>query len=147
MMISIYPGADGMHTLKTCGTSAANGASLLLVCLFVSSCVPPLVSVASPVPPGAPPEDVRFANEWPSPNGDLYNTRVAHSSISSANVSQLGIAWTLPLQGTGTNGADVANPVMADGIAYLQDGASNVTAVRYATGEVLWIYRSPGSGQ
>ena len=107
-------------------------------CLLVSSCTPPRPSAAPSVPPGAPPEDTRFASEWPSPNGDLYNTRVAHSSISSANVAQLGVAWTLPLQGIGTNGADVANPVMADGIAYIQDGASNVTAVRYATGEVLW---------
>src|ERR1700738_1873567 len=110
----------------------------LFACLLVSSCAPLRPSAATSVPPGAPPEATRFASEWPSPNGDLYNTRVAHSSISSANVAQLGVAWTLPLQGIGTNGADVANPVMADGIAYLQDGASNVTAVRYATGEVLW---------
>ena len=100
------------------------------------------------MPSGAPVEDVQFANEWPSPNGDLYNTRVAHSTISSTNVSQLAVAWTMPLQGTGAEGADVANPVMADGIAYLQDGASNVTAVRYATGQVLWThqYNSPAYG-
>src|SRR6185437_4264442 len=61
---------------------------------------------------------------------------------------RLGVAWTLPLSGTGTEGADVANPVMADGIAYLQDGASNVMAVRYATGQVLWTrrYDSPAYG-
>jgi len=127
-------------TMRQSGPDAGTGAALLFVCLLVSGCAPPVASVAPSIPPGAPPEDVRFANEWPSPNGDLYNTRVAHSTISSANVSQLGIAWTLPLQGTGTNGADVANPVMADGIAYVQDGASNVTAVRYATGEVLWTH-------
>ena len=125
-----------------------SGASLILACLLVSTCAPTTASVAPSIPPGAPPEDVQFASEWPSPNGDLYNTRVAHSTISSANVSQLGIAWTLPLLGTGANGADVANPVMADGIAYLQDGASNVTAVRYATGQVLWThqYSSPAYG-
>jgi outer membrane protein assembly factor BamB len=100
------------------------------------------------VPPGAPAEDVRDANEWPAPNGDLYNTRVAHTTISSANVSTLGVAWTLPLRGTGLTGADVANPVIAAGIAYLQDGASNVTAVRDATGQVLWTHRynSPDYG-
>ena len=102
----------------------------------------------SPLPPGAPPENEQFANEWPSPNGDLYNTRVAHSNISSANVAQLEVAWSLPLQGVGAAGAFVANPVMADGIAYLQDAASNVTAVRYATGEVLWThpYNAPAYG-
>jgi outer membrane protein assembly factor BamB len=115
-------------------------AALLLVSVLVSSCTPTHPSLAPSQSPGAPPEDLLFATEWPSPNGDLYNTRVAHSTISSANVSQLGVAWTFPLQGTGTNGADVANPVMANGIAYLQDGASNVTAVRYATGQVLWTH-------
>src|SRR5437588_5769706 len=105
-------------------------------------------SVAPSVPPGAPAEDVRYANEWPAPNGDLYNTRVAHTTISAANVATLGIAWTLPLTGRGLTGADVANPVIAAGIAYLQDGASNVMAVRYATGTVLWTHRynSPDYG-
>src|SRR6185312_4170124 len=60
-------------------------------------------SAAPSVPPGAPTEDIRYADEWPSPNGNLYNTRVAHSTISSANVAKLGIAWTLPLKGTGAN--------------------------------------------
>jgi outer membrane protein assembly factor BamB len=98
-------------------------------------------SVAPSVPPGAPVEDVRYANEWPAPNGDLYNTRVAHATISSTNVSKLRIAWMLPLRGTGPTGADIANPVIAAGIAYLQDGASNVMAVRDATGQVLWTHR------
>jgi glucose dehydrogenase len=105
-------------------------------------------SVAPSVPPGAPTEDVRDADEWPAPNGDLYNTRVAHTTISAANVATLGAAWRLPLTGIGPTGADVANPVIAHGIAYLQDGASNVMAVRVATGQVLWTHRytSPDYG-
>src|SRR5260370_9770294 len=95
---------------------------------------------APSVPPGAPVEDVSYATEWPSPNQNLYNTRVAHSTIASTNVSKLGIAWTIPLQGSGPTGADVANPVIANGIAYLQDGASNVIAVQDATGQVLWTH-------
>ncbi len=103
---------------------------------------------APPVPPGAPLEDVRDAHEWPAPNGDLCNTRVAHTTISSTNVSTLRVAWTLPLTGRGLVSADVANPVVANGIAYLQDGASNVMAVRVATGRVLWrhMYNSPDYG-
>jgi outer membrane protein assembly factor BamB len=81
-----------------------------------------------------------YANEWPAPNGDLFNTRVAHSAISSANLAGLGIGWTMPLEGKGSVGLDVANPVIADGIAYLQDGASNVSAVRSTTGKVLWTH-------
>ncbi len=103
---------------------------------------------ATSVPPGAPAEDVCYATEWPAPNGNLYNTRVAHSTISSANVAKLKVAWTVPLRGKGLSGADVANPVIANGIAYLQDGASDVMAVRYTTGQVLWRhqYNSPDYG-
>jgi glucose dehydrogenase len=153
-----------MHILKQHGTRASGVAALALASMLVAACggtpsakatpspTPPCNVSAAPaatsVPPGAPVEDICYATEWPSPNGDLYNTRVAHSTIASANVSKLGIAWTIPLRGRGLTGADVANPVIANGIAYVQDGASNVMAVRYATGQVLWThqYNSPDYG-
>lgn len=97
-------------------------------------------SLAGSVPPGAPAEDISYFNEWPSPNNGLYNTRVATSSISSANVSSLKVAWTQPLLETGASGRDFANPVIANGVAYLQDGASNVSAVSIATGKQLWSH-------
>ena len=105
-------------------------------------------SLSASVPPGAPEEDIRYFNEWPSPNNGLYNTRVAHSTISATNVAGLKVAWTLPLTHTGTSGRDFANPVIANGVVYLQDGASNVMAVKSATGEVLWthMYSSPDYG-
>src|SRR5258708_40053585 len=111
------PSVQGTPTPLPCNTSAA--------------------ASATSVPPGAPVEDVSYATEWPSPNQNLYNTRVAHSTIASTNVSKLGIAWTIPLQGKGPDGADGANPGIANGIAYLQDGASNVIAVQVATGGVV----------
>ena len=87
-------------------------------------------------------DDARVATDWSSPNGGLYNQRVAASTISAANVSTLRIAWKLPLKGAGSSGSsDVANPVVANGVAYLQDGASNVMAVRLTTGRVLWTHR------
>jgi outer membrane protein assembly factor BamB len=97
-------------------------------------------NLAGSVPPGAPTEDINYFNEWPSPNGGLYNTRVASSSISASNVGKLAIAWTLPLTASGASGRDVANPVIANGVAYLQDGMSNVTAVNIATGHTLWAH-------
>lgn len=106
-------------------------------------------TVARAAPLGVPVEDVHYTNEWPSPNGDLYNQRVAQSTISSANVSKLRIAWTIPLTGAGLTGSrDVANPIIAHGTVYLQDGASNVTAVRLETGRVLWTHQfnSPDYG-
>ena len=108
--------------------------------------IPP--SLAASVPSGAPEEDIRYFNEWPSPNNGLYNTRVATSTISSTNVSKLKVAWTLPLTHTGASGRDFANPVIANGVVYLQDGASNVMAVSIGTGQVLWthMYSSPDYG-
>ena len=100
--------------------------------------IPP--SLAASVPPGAPEEDIRYFNEWPSPNNGLYNTRVATSTISSTNASKLKVAWTLPLTHTGASGRDFANPVIANGVVYLQDGASNVMAVSIGTGQVLWTH-------
>ncbi len=126
--------------LAACGGSPSVPTSL--------SCNTSATASATSVPPGAPVKDVSYATEWPSPNQNLYNTRVAHSTIASTNVSKLGMAWTLPLQGKGATGADVGNPVIANGIAYIQDGASNVIAVQDATGQVLWThkYNSPDYG-
>jgi len=105
-------------------------------------------SLAASVPPGAPEEDIRYFDEWPSPNNGLYNTRVAHSTISATNVANLKVAWTLPLTHTVASGRDFANPVIGNGVVYLQDGASNVMAVTSATGRVLWthMYNSPDYG-
>ncbi|MGH2345753.1 MAG: hypothetical protein ACRDG4_11040, partial [Chloroflexota bacterium] len=137
-----------MHAMQRRGTWVRIATTLVLAGSLSLSSVPHAIegaasaaSAAISVPPGAPAEDIRYADEWPAPNGNLYNTRVAHSTISSANVTKLGVAWTLPLRGAGANGADVANPVVAGGIAYVQDGASNVMAVQYATGTVLWTHR------
>ncbi len=117
--------------------------------------VPP--SLAGFIPPGAPAEDIRYFNEWPSPNDGLYNTRVASSTISATNVAKLAVAWTVPLTGIGPTGRDFANPVIANGAVYLQDGASNVMAVSYSTvagdlvftttftGEVAALSRADGS--
>lgn len=105
---------------------------------FPAASIP--ANLAASVPPGAPEEDVRYFNEWPSPNGGLYNTRDATSTISSANVAKLAVAWTLPLTGVGGVGRDFSNPVIGNGVAYLQDGASNVMAVNVATGKVMWTH-------
>jgi outer membrane protein assembly factor BamB len=93
---------------------------------------------AAAVPPGAPPEDITYAIEWPAPNADEYNTRVAHATITSKNVSKLGVAYTVPITGTGQYGSFFANPLAANGVTYLQDGASNVIAVNTRTGKRLW---------
>ena len=62
------------------------------------------------MPNGAPKELSSFSDEWPAPNQDLANTRVASSKIDSGNVDQLGIAWTVPIKGGGTFGNSRHDP-------------------------------------
>jgi outer membrane protein assembly factor BamB len=77
---------------------------------------------------------------WSLQNGDLFNTRrTRDSSITAANVSKLGVAWTMPLTASSIYGTFAANPVGdGNGVVYLQDLDSNVFAVDLATGRVLW---------
>ena len=72
------------------------------------------------------------------------------SAITSANVSKLGVAWTVPLHTSlsHTDGAYATTPVIVNGVVYLQDLQSNVMAISLATGKVLWThtYNSPNGG-
>jgi glucose dehydrogenase len=104
------------------------------------------VTASSPLPPatGKP------AAGWTLPGGDLANTRNVASTITSANVSKLGVAWTVPLHTSlaHTDGAYATTPVIVNGVVYLQDLQSNVMAISLATGQVLWThtYNSPNGG-
>jgi outer membrane protein assembly factor BamB/cytochrome c553 len=100
------------------------------------------------VPEGAPKEASEFKDEWPAPNGDLVNSRVATSEIDSGNVDQLGVAWTIPIEGGGTFGNYASTPIVADGGVYTQDLTSNVKAIDLETGNVKWSkdYDAPTVG-
>jgi outer membrane protein assembly factor BamB len=100
-----------------------------------SSSKPPVSRAATP------------AGSWPYPNGDLANTRdAAGSAITSANVSRLAQAWTFRLAGAAAQGvygygALAAEPIVANGVVFLQDLDANVYAVALATGKLMWEYR------
>jgi len=87
---------------------------------------------------------------WSLQNADRFNTRnTRRSTITSANVSKLGVAWTVPLTASSIYGTFAANPVTdARGVVYLQDLESNVFAVDLKTGRVLWrrVYDSQDIG-
>jgi alcohol dehydrogenase (cytochrome c) len=84
---------------------------------------------------------------WPYPNGDLANTRVApDSAISAADISGLREAWAFKLTGTAAAGVSyagslTAQPVVQDGVVYLQDEDANVYALALATGKLKWEYQ------
>ncbi|MGH9019936.1 MAG: PQQ-binding-like beta-propeller repeat protein [Acidimicrobiales bacterium] len=88
----------------------------------------------------------RAAGSWEYPNGDLDNTRdVVGSTITSANVGSLKVAWTFSITGKAAKSLDklgslVANPVVVGSVVYVQDMYSNVYALSLATGAKLWEY-------
>ncbi|CAN5397589.1 PQQ-dependent methanol/ethanol family dehydrogenase [soil metagenome] len=106
-----------------------------------SADVAPAANGATPVPLGdtIPPELSEYAEDWPTPQGNLAATRAAlNSAIDSSNVSQLGVAWRFPLTAVSGYGAATANPIVVGEAVYLQDMESNVFALDRATGAVKW---------
>jgi outer membrane protein assembly factor BamB len=95
---------------------------------------------STPAAAAAPPQS--SGRPWSLPNGDLRNTRVARQTpIAAANVSKLGVAWTMPLTASSIYGSFAANPVTdTGGVVYLQDLQSNVFAVNLSSGRVLWTH-------
>jgi glucose dehydrogenase len=90
---------------------------------------------------GTPPEVERHAAQFPTPNGDLANTRATRGSIGSSNVKQLGIAWKVPIIAAGAFGGLASTPIIAGNTVYTQDLDSNVQAISLASGKVLWTHR------
>jgi outer membrane protein assembly factor BamB len=84
---------------------------------------------------------------WPFPNGNVANTRdAAGSRISSSNIGKLAQVWAFKLTGKATTGvkpygALTANPIIEDGIVYIQDLDSDVYALSLANGKLVWEYR------
>ena len=113
-------------------------------------------TLACPSKPGtavagtAPAATGRPAAGWTQPGADLANTRGVASAITRADVSKLGVAWTMPLtmSTAHTDGAYAATPVIVNGVVYAQDLDSDVFAISLATGKVLWThgYGSPNGG-
>jgi alcohol dehydrogenase (cytochrome c) len=123
------------------GCSSSSGSSSTLAC---SSKPGTAVTGTAPAATG------RAAAGWTQPGADLSNTRYVASAITSADVSKLGVAWTVPLtiSTAHTDGAYATTPVLVNGVVYAQDLESNVMAISLATGKVLWThdYNSPNGG-
>lgn len=82
-------------------------------------------------------ESVTYAGDA-YPNGDLANSRNSRGPIDSSNAEELESAWTVPIEGEGAFGSYASSPVVAGGVIYSQDLASNVQAIEQDSGEVLW---------
>lgn len=89
--------------------------------------------------PTIPPEIMQYANDWPTPQGNLKNHRAAtNASIDSASVTSLEVAWTFPITAVSGYGGATCTPIIAGDTVYIQDMLSNVFAINRDTGEVTW---------
>jgi quinohemoprotein ethanol dehydrogenase len=76
--------------------------------------------------------------QWSRVNGDSNETGFSRlDQISSANVSGLGLAWSLDLPGETSLEAP---PIMVNGVLYFSGSYAGVYAVNAATGKLLWKY-------
>jgi alcohol dehydrogenase (cytochrome c) len=87
------------------------------------------------------------ASVWSLPNATPNGTRDVASSINSSNVSQLKVAWKIPVTGVkGLYGVFASTPVFGpNGVVYLQDLSDSVYAVNVKTGKQIWKYTVPKS--
>lgn len=89
--------------------------------------------------PAIPPEYTDAETNWPSENANLSSTRQGlGSSISSANIGELGLGWSFAIPISAPYGALVAAPAIAGDAIYQQDAKSNVYARNKETGEEIW---------
>src|SRR5579859_4967843 len=91
---------------------------------------------AAPATTGAPATTAAPATvTWGMGGQNLSDTRfqAAETKISRSTVSRLAPAWSLP-----TPGGVSATPAVVNGVAYVPDWGGDMTAVKAATGAVIW---------
>jgi outer membrane protein assembly factor BamB len=124
------------------GRRVSVAAVLVTASLVTVACSSTPVTVTNPAAPKP-----LASGSWPYSNADLADTRdAAGSTITSANVSGLKQAWTFHITGPAAAGiapygALSANPIVANGVVYIQDLYSNVYALALATGRLKWEYQ------
>ena len=145
----ISTGGRWKGVLALAGLAAA--AAALSGCGGMSSTAAPAATSTAPAgnveSAGSPPTEWGTnAAGWPAHNYDLSNTRATTSSdINSTNVSKLKPLWKFKLPYVGQFGAYASNPIVLDGVVYIEDPDSNVYALNQHTGKVVWehLYKSP----
>jgi outer membrane protein assembly factor BamB len=94
----------------------------------------------------APPEWAANTDAWPAHNYDLSNARATtNTDINATNVAKLKPKWKFKLPYIGQFGAYASNPIVLEGVVYIEDPDSNVYALNQKTGAVMWkhLYKSP----
>jgi alcohol dehydrogenase (cytochrome c) len=88
--------------------------------------------------------DEKNGDDWLSYSGGYKSERFsALTQVSPANVSQLKVMWAYQMQAAGIAGAGLqeTTPLVANGIMYLTEAPSSVTALDARTGNLLWHWK------
>ena len=100
----------------------------------------PLRSMAD-VPYVAHLQDETNGEDWLSYSGGYRSQRFSPlSQINTSNVDQLKVIWAYQMQPTGISGAGLqeSTPLVSDGILYLTESPSSVSAIDAVSGRLLW---------
>src|SRR5438876_2902914 len=77
---------------------------------------------------------------WTAYSGGAHSSQYsALNQINKSNVSQLQVVWTFPVTGT-----VIFNPLVVDGVMYLQASGNTLVAVDAATGKEIWRRQTQG---
>ncbi len=88
----------------------------------------------------APPTD-----GWPTNGGSTFNQRYTPlSQINRDNIKDLKAEWRASLNGSGLRPGvnSQGQPIVYDGVIYVQTGENDVVAVSIETGKLLWQYKA-----
>jgi alcohol dehydrogenase (cytochrome c) len=88
--------------------------------------------------------DEQNGDDWLSYSGGYKSERFSPlGQINPANVSQLKVMWAYQMQAAGIAGAGLqeTTPLVANGIMYLTEAPSSVTALDARTGNLLWHWK------
>ena len=121
---------------------------LIAASVLVVACGGASQTSSTAAPSTSPAHTPSALTTWSLPGADLVNSRDVGGPINASNVSTLGVAWTVPIRAHGQFGSYATTPVMANGVLYTQDLDSNVQAIDFTSGKVIWThkYNSPDEG-
>ena len=115
--------------------------------LMLSTTIGGLAMAATPLRAQTMPADT----EWRSYGGDLAHTRHAPlDQINGENFDKLEVAWQFKTDNLGGRPEVIlqGTPLLIKGKLYCTAGARrDVVCLDAATGELLWLHRSPDEGQ
>src|SRR5581483_4276062 len=81
---------------------------------------------------------------WISENGNIQSNRYSSlSQINASNGGSLKLAWSTHLANPATpetNLGGKANPIVYNGVMYVQDGWGRITAMDAASGKIMWQF-------